>query len=142
MGKDYVAVRSTSFALYKAFKEECEKLGWIYNERFTPFKEDTWLARGLDCMYFSYDFDDMEGQPAFSFSNTGQKSFALPEQWYQALNSVKEMLKANKHKFSVVLNEDYTAVVDTKKKLVRVGCQEFEFDRVLELANVIKQKTK
>ena len=140
LGMDYMAVRSDSFALYKAFKEEVEKMGWIYNERFTEFNEEK--VSLYDCMYFSYDFDFMEGEPVFAISNTRQKSFQLPEQWYSALNAAQKMIEANRHKVSVVLNEDYTAVIDTKTKKVRVGCQEFGFDKVLEVANTIRKQTK
>ena len=140
IGKQYLSVRTDSFALYKAFKEECEKLGWIYNERFTPFEE--YRSTINDCMYFSYDFDDMEGQPSFAFSNTRLQTYQLPQQWYQALESAKSLINANRHLYAVELNEDYTAVIDTKTKKVRVGCQEFGFDRVLEVAKQINKQTK
>jgi hypothetical protein len=137
IGKQYLSVRTDSFTLYKAFKEECEKLGWIYNERFTEFTEER--SQRNDCMYFSFEFDDMEGQPAFALSNTRLKTFQLPQQWYQALDAAKNLMQANRHLYTVELNDEWKAIVDTKKKLVRVGCEQFKFDKVLELANVIKK---
>lgn len=140
IGKDYLAVRTDSFALYKAFKEECEKLGWIYNERFTPFEE--YRSTINDCMYFSFEFDDMEGQPSFAFSNTSLQAYQLPQQWYQALEAAKNLMNENRHLHTLELNEDYKAVVDTKKKVVRVGCQEIAFSKVLTIANIINNKLK
>jgi hypothetical protein len=137
MGIDYMAVKSDSFALYKAFKEECEKLGWKYNEKFSEFTHERALVRDLNCMYFSYDFDYMQGEPAFSLSYTSLKSFQLPQQWYQALKCAKDMLEVGRN--TVQLNEDYTARVDAKRKVVTVGCQEFSFDKVLELAKIINK---
>jgi hypothetical protein len=139
IGKQYLAVRTDSFSLYKAFKEECEKLGWIYNERFTEFTEER--SQRNDCMYFSFDFDDMEGQPAFALSNTRLQTYQLPQQWYQALEAAKSLINANRHLYAVELNEDYTAVVDIKRKTVRVGCQEFPMDKVMQIVDIFKKQT-
>lgn len=140
IGKQYLSVRTDSFALYKAFKEECEKLGWIYNERFTEFTEER--SQRNDCMYFSFEFDDMEGQPAFALSNTRLQTYQLPQQWYQALKAAKSLIDANRHLYAVELNDDYTAVVDTKRRVIRVGCQEFSFGKVLEITNIINKNSK
>jgi hypothetical protein len=47
----------------------------------------------------------------------------------------------NKNKW-VKLSDRYTAEVNYDKKTVKVGCQEFEFDRVLELADKIRKNDK
>ena len=63
LGKDYIAIKTDSWPLMKAFKEECEALGWQYNHSFTKFSQER-FAEWMDdngCMYFSYDFEDMEG---------------------------------------------------------------------------------
>lgn len=143
IGKDYLAVKTDSWHLMKAFKEACEEIGWRYNHSFTKFteekfKDDYAISQGR-CMYFSFDFDAMEGQPAFALSCTSLLSYTLPIQWNEALAAAKKMLDANRHLYSVELNEDYTAVVDTKKRIVRVGCQDFSFDKVLEIANIINK---
>ena len=145
LGKDYIAIKTDSWPLMKAFKEECEALGWQYNHSFTKFSADEY-ARMMDdncCMYFSYDFEDMEGKPAFALSSSQLLSYKLPENWSMAILAAKNMLDHHRYTYSVELNEDYTAVVDTKKETVRVGCQEFPFRKIFEITNLIQlQKIK
>ena len=145
LGKDYIAIKTDSWPLMKAFKEECETLGWLYNSCFTMFSQERfveWLDNN-GCMYFSYDFEDMEGKPAFALSSSQLPSYHLPQDWSQALCAVKSMLDHHRYTYSVELNEDYTAVVDTKKETVRVGCQEFPFRKIFEITNLIQlQKIK
>jgi hypothetical protein len=143
LGKDYIAIKTDSWPLMKAFKEECETLGWQYNSGFTKFSQER-FAEWMDdngCMYFSYDFSNMEGKPAFALSSSQLSSYHLPQDWSQALCAVKSMLVQHRYMFSVELNEDYTAVVDIKQKLVRVGCQEFPIDKVLQIADIFKKQT-
>ena len=143
LGKDYIAIKTDSWPLMKAFKEECETLGWQYNHSFTKFWQEGFAERLDDngCMYFSYDFEDMEGKPAFALSSSQLSSYHLPQDWSQALCAVKSMLVQHRYMFSVELNEDYTAVVDIKQKTVRVGCQEFPIDKVLQIADIFKKQT-
>ena len=77
LGKDYIAIKTDSWPLMKAFKEECEALGWQYNHSFTKFSQerfDEWKDDN-GCMYFSYDFGDMEGKPAFALSSSQLPSY-------------------------------------------------------------------
>ena len=145
LGKDYIAIKTDSWPLMKAFKEECEALGWQYNHSFTKFSQER-FAEWMDdsgCMYFSYDFEDMEGRPAFALSSSQLLSYKLPEHWSMAILAAKNMLDHHRYTYSVELNEDYTAVVDTKKETVRVGCQEFPFRKIFEITNLIQlQKIK
>ena len=142
LGKDYIAIKTDSWPLMKAFKEECETLGWQYNSGFTEFSQER-FAEWMDdngCMYFSYDFSNMEGRPAFALSSSQLPSYKLPEDWSMAIRAAKNMLDQHRYMFSVELNEDYTAVVDIKQKLVRVGCQEFPMDKVLQIADIFKKQ--
>jgi hypothetical protein len=142
LGKDYLSIKTDSWPLIKAFKEECEALGWKYNHSFTKFSTDEYARRMDDngCMYFSYDFEDMEGQPAFALSSSQLPSYQLPEDWSMAIRAAKSMLDQHRYVFSVELNEDYTAVVDIKRKTVRVGCQEFSMDKVLQIVDIFKKQ--
>ena len=142
LGQDYISIKTDSWPLMKAFKEECETLGWLYNSCFTMFSQER-FAEWLDnngCMYFSYDFEDMEGKPAFALSSSQLPGYQLPQDWRPALRAVKSMLDQHRYVFSVELNEDYTAMVDIKRKTVRVGCQEFSMDKVLQIADIFKKQ--
>ena len=57
-----------------------------------------------------------------------------------AIRAAKNMLEHHRYMFSVELNEDYTAVVDIKQKTVRVGCQEFPMDKVLQIVDIFKKQ--
>ena len=68
LGKDYIAIKTNDWHLMKAFKEAVEEMGWQYNSGFTKFSQER-FSEWMDnhgCMYFSYDFEDMEGKPAFA----------------------------------------------------------------------------
>ena len=142
LGKDYIAIKTNDWHLMKAFKEACEEMGWQYNHSFTKFSQERfaeWLANN-GCMYFSYDFEDMEGRPAFALSSSQLPAYQLPQDWRPALRAAKSMLDQHRYMFSVELNEDYTAVVDVKRKTVRVGCQEFSMDKVLQIVDIFKKQ--
>ena len=142
LGKDYIAIKTNDWHLMKAFKEACEEMGWQYNSGFTKFSQERfaeWLANN-GCMYFSYDFEDMEGRPAFALSSSQLPAYQLPQDWRPALRAAKSMLDQHRYMFSVELNEDYTAVVDVKRKTVRVGCQEFSMDKVMQIVDIFKKQ--
>ena len=142
LGKDYLSIKTEDWHLMKAFKEAVEEMGWQYNHSFTKFSQerfDEWMDDN-GCMYFSYDFSNMEGRPAFALSSSQLPSYKLPEDWSMAIRAAKNMLEHHRYMFSVELNEDYTAVVDIKQKLVRVGCQEFPIDKVLQIADIFKKQ--
>lgn len=143
LGKDYIAIKTRDWHLMKAFKEAVEEMGWQYNFGFTKFSQER-FAEWMDnhgCMYFSYDFEDMEGKPAFALSSSQLPSYKLPENWSTALRAAKSMLDHHRYTYSVELNEDYTAVVDVKQRTVRVGCQEFSMDKVLQIVDIFKKQT-
>jgi hypothetical protein len=86
-------VTAKHFSLYKAFKEEAEKLGWTYNYDFTPFTEakfESLLEDESDrqCLYFSYEFGNCEGKPAFAFSNSNL-AICLERNFQIALDHLK-----------------------------------------------------
>lgn len=132
--KTFMAVTANHFSLYEAFKKEVEKIGWTYNLDFTDFKQNS----GHDCLYFSFEFGGMKGEPAFALSNTGESKFQLECQFEEALNCAKRLIKRIR---AFELNENYTAIISMKDETVTVGCQEFSFDKVLELAKLINKTT-
>jgi hypothetical protein len=142
LGKDYLSIKTEDWHLMKAFKEAVEEMGWQYNHSFTKFSTDEYARRMDDngCMYFSYDFDDMEGKPAFALSSSQLPAYHLPQDWKSALRAAKAMLDQHRYVYSVELNEDYTAVVDIKQRTVRVGCQEFPIDKVLQIVDIFKKQ--
>lgn len=85
------AVTSKRLSLYKAFKEEVEKLGWKYNEKFNPFTEKK--SKIFNCMFFSSDWDG-EGAK-FSFSNYGSKTkvINLDGEFEEALKYAESLVK-------------------------------------------------
>jgi len=65
-------VHSKRYSLLKAFKEEAEQIGWTYLDDVTEFDEenfqDNFSGNKSTCLYFSYEFEEYEGQPCFSLS--------------------------------------------------------------------------
>lgn len=130
--KNTMAVTANHFSLYEAFKKEVENIGWTYNSDFVQFKEN---VTGRNCMYFSFDFGAMKGQPAFALSNTGEENFQLETQFQEALDCAKDLINSR----SVKLNESYLAKINLEDKTVTVGCQHFSFDKVRELTDLINK---
>jgi hypothetical protein len=133
-----VAVTADHFSLYEAFKKEAESLGWTYNSDFVPFSK---TRIGLcNCMYFSFDFGNMQGQPAFAFSNTADKPFKLESQFAEALQMAKQLIESYSIK-TVKLNDLFLADIDPKSKTVTVYEEQFgyplgerfSFDKIREL---------
>jgi hypothetical protein len=138
-----MAVTSNHFSLYEAFKKEAEKLGWIYNDQFKPFKPHTSIH---DCMYFSFNFTYMLGQPAFALSSTSEKTFQLESEFGQALQMAKQIIDSYSIK-TVKLNDLYLADIDPKEKTVTVYeeqfgyplGEQFSFDKIRELTDLINE---
>ena len=136
-----MAVTAEHFSLYEAFKKEAEKLGWTYNSDFIPFDI---TRKGLNCMYFSFDFTYMEGRPAFSLSSTNKKTFQLESEFRQALEMAKQLIDSYSIK-TVQLNDLYLADIDPKQKTVTVYeeqfgyplGEQFSFDKIRELVEII-----
>jgi hypothetical protein len=136
-----MAVTADHFSLYEAFKKEAEALGWTYHSDFVPFDVS---RHGLcNCLYFSFDFTYMKGQPAFAFSNTADKTFQLESQFAEALELAKQLIESYSVK-SVKLNDLFTADIDPRQKTVTVyekqfGKQygeQFSFSKIRELAEL------
>ena len=139
-----MAVTADHFSLYEAFKTEVEKLGWIYNEKFKPFKPHASIH---DCMYFGFNFTYMQGQPAFSLSSTSEKTFQLESEFGQALQMAKQLIDSYYNSIkSVKLNDLYIADIDPKQKTVTIYekqfgkhyGEQFSFDKIRELTDLIQ----
>lgn len=137
--KDF-SVKSTSGELLVAFTNECKKLGWKRNSNFNDSKiSDATIHGGSrTCIHFSNNWHYLRGVPQFAPHNPGDsKCFMLPEQWNEALQYALGFLRANENK-TVRLTADYNAIIDKANKVVKVGCQEIPFAKVLEIAEYCK----
>jgi hypothetical protein len=139
-----MAVTADHFSLYEAFKTEAEKLGWTYHSDFVPFSK---TRIGLcNCMYFSFDFGNMEGRPAFSLSSTNEKTFQLESQFGEALEMAKQIIESYSIK-TIKLNDLFLADIDPKEKTVTVYEEQFgyplgerfSFDKIRELTDLINE---
>ena len=85
------AVKAHTFSLYKAIKEEAEKLGWIYYDDFMGFEEEN--MQRCNCLYFSNEWPDFSNEHMFSFSNheSKDKRFYLPGDWNTVIDHLKEL---------------------------------------------------
>jgi hypothetical protein len=116
------AVTANHFSLYEAFKKEAESLGWIYHSDFVPFSS---IRLGLcNCLYFSFEFGNMEGQPAFSLSSTSEKTFQLESEFAEALEMAKQIIESYSIK-TIKLNDLFLADINSKDKTVTVYEQQF-----------------
>ena len=106
--KQEFAVKSDSFALYEAFKKECEEIGWKYNDLFTPFNNfecDKWK-----CMWFDKGWDNFDkNMLMFSISTPDSrgKIFNLGSQFSEALAYAKK-----------VFEEHLKEIEESKKKKI------------------------
>lgn len=90
------AVKSNSFSLYKAFKEEAEKMGWKYNGVFNPFDEEK--MNFCNCLYFCENWSK-SNEYKFSMSNASTGViFQLGTQWDEALLYAKNLIDNEKEK--------------------------------------------
>lgn len=89
----------------------------------------------------NYEQSGPETYPYFSFDSSRQAVVGRPFSFSPRKEiSLEEMIQHLTLKvFSLPLNGQYTAVLDTKSKVVMVGCQEIGFNKVLELAELIKK---
>jgi len=110
--KTRFAVTAKHFSLYEAFKKECQKLGWIYNSNFTEFSEKaSYSYMDLNCLYFSFDFDGFEQEPAFALSSTDEFAYKLESQFVEALDCAKTAIQEYKKRHKVKLTEDHRKAI-------------------------------
>jgi hypothetical protein len=99
------SVKSKYFSLYKAFREEAEKVGWVYNSEFNPFEESKVDSCG--CMFFFTEWHHKGWDPKFAFSNHSGLVFELPQQWDEAIEYMTKLFKSGtqKEKLTISLKE-------------------------------------
>lgn len=130
-------VKCSNFNLMKAFKEECEAMGWNYQWEFTEFN---YTNVGIhSAMYFT---DDWHGN-RFGFALTDLSRicpfFQLPQDWDKAVEHAKKAINTIPVA-KLPLNGRYEAIVDYSSKTVEVGCQSFSFDKINELTKLINKQ--
>lgn len=96
------AIKSKYFSLYQAFREEAEKVGWIHNVSFNPFTEET--SNYCDCLFFCAEWFCKTPKPMFSFSNSDNNVFTLPEQWDIAIEHMTKLIKLQNEKVKVTIS--------------------------------------
>lgn len=98
------AIKSNHFSLYKAFREEAEKAGWVHNSGFNPFTEEK--SQWCNCLFFCPDWLG-DNRAMFSFSNSNENVFCLPDQWDEAIEHMKAVIKGvlPKEKITVSLKD-------------------------------------
>jgi hypothetical protein len=87
------AIKSKYFSLYKALREEAEKVGWVYNDKFTPFIEGR--TEHCNCLFFTTEWEFNGWEPKFALSNSSGKVFNIPEQWDEAIEYLTEAYRNN-----------------------------------------------
>jgi len=133
--RNYLVIKSDSFPLYKAFKEECEKIGW----KFNPFDEETAFRARERALWLGNRMTFMNGTPSFAFSETNrQPDYYLGHEFNDALMAAKDLYKRLIGKSELKLNSEYTARLDFETETVHVGCQKVPFSKVAQLMDLIK----
>ena len=129
------AVTSTSFALYKAFKEECEKMGWKLTTDRT-FNEER--MKICNCMYFDKDWGGSITPPMMAMSNTGSSTvtFSLGSQYDEALAFAKEQIKPKGMRSAEEVVSGHRYAVDAVKTYATEAMQ---FDRAGLIAEFTKR---
>jgi hypothetical protein len=96
------SVKSKYFSLYRAFKEEAEKVGWTYNSGFNVFEPET--MDFSDCLFFHAHWHHAGRNPLFSFSNSETNVFQLPEQWDVAIEHLIAVFNGGDQKEKLVIS--------------------------------------
>ena len=111
------AVKSDSFALYEAFKKECEAIGWKYNHEFTRF--DRSQMGGRTMLYFSTNWSNDDGSGfAFSHPADTKQIFDLGSQFSEALAYAKKVFEEHLKEIEESKKKKVT-YEDVEKKLFR-----------------------
>lgn len=96
MSERMFAVTSQYFSLYQAFREEAEKLGWVYHTELNPFIEEK--MQSCSCLFFSNNWQSNEHDPRFSFSNHSGVVFDLSREWNEAICYLRYALEGSQPK--------------------------------------------
>jgi hypothetical protein len=97
------SIQSKYFSLYQAFREEAEKVGWVYNHGINLFEVEK--MEYSNCLFFHTHWRHEGREPMFSFSNSETNVFRLPEQWSEAVEHMKKVFnhESPKEKLSISL---------------------------------------
>jgi len=121
----------------KAFKEECESMGWNYQKNFTEFNKSK--HGNFPAMYFT---DDWHKEPfGFALTKLGNvvEVFHLPQDWDKAVEHARTAID---NIAKLQLNDAYEAEINFGNETVKVGCQTFSFDKINELTKLINKNKK
>lgn len=141
--KNKIAIKSSSFSLCKAIKEEAEKLGVQYISEFNEFKENGFYSKGG--LFFSPEHfgTSNTNTPMMSltqcWTGSGVEEFTLPQDWDKALQHIREwveFVKSNKLQ-TIQLTFEYKAEIHKDK--VIVGCQTIPKEKIEEILDIMSK---
>jgi len=116
--------------LDKFLQELCFKHGVVWNDDSAKFNNSGWDCYGNNYYLLLYDNNRL-------MYDGGHKHYANVTQ-VSTLEFIEAVKK--KREVSVKLNSEYSAIVT--KENVKVGCQTFTHEVILEVAEAIKKLTK
>jgi hypothetical protein len=116
--------------IYSVRVKNDKLIGWL----FTIAKQ-----RGIDVCE-NYFGEKSNGWEYFQYNDNHNEIVGSASDDGYNVVSIEEMidLLENPMKFRFVLNSDYNAIIDKRTKKVIVGCQEFDFEVIKKLAEILK----
>jgi hypothetical protein len=119
---------------------KCAKIR-IANEEHSRFVQSLLFKRGFSwCDGTDYKHLD---EPYLFFDEGGYLSYTTLDEEYFVNHSNKEvftqdLLMFPKPIISLRLNDNYEAKIDSKNRIVSVGCQKIDVDKVVELYKLLE----
>lgn len=120
--------------LDRAVQKEVFKMGVAWTSGVTKY-DDRIMKQLLHPEEYCLYYNNSEGLAWGNKNGGGHEMVSIPE----FLNKIQEDTK--KKVFTIQLNSEYSAVWIEGENTIKVGCQTFEVDKVLELAKVIEENT-
>lgn len=135
--ENIMVIKSSKASLFKAFIEECEKIGWKYLDDFKSRELVDDYTTGTGCLYFSIGFFGNYGVKGMAFSNSsassGEECYNIDKEFMKALEAAQ--VAFDEITGVIIINnisKDYNAIVSVEG--IQVGCQTISFEKFREIA--------